>query len=89
MYLAGNLSFVQNKNMNVKTLKFKRALYPGFLMGLLLLAACNGGDTNKTPGEMAGNTSGDDNTLLGAGSTFIYPLFSKLPRNYGAIDIVW
>jgi phosphate transport system substrate-binding protein len=82
MYLAGNLSFVQNKNMNVKTLKFKKALYPGFIAALLSLAACNSGDSNKTPGEMAGKTSGDNNTLLGAGSTFIYPLFSKLFSEY-------
>src|ERR687890_55154 len=34
---------------------------------------------------MAGKSSGDDNTLLGAGSTFIYPLFSKLFSEYNSI----
>jgi len=31
------------------------------------------------------NSSGDDNTLLGAGSTFVYPLFSKLFSEYNKI----
>src|SRR5215218_531370 len=45
------------------------------------LMACNSGD-NATPGKMTANTSSDENTLLGAGSTFIYPLFSKLFSEY-------
>jgi phosphate transport system substrate-binding protein len=38
---------------------------------IALLTACNGGE-DKT------GSTGDNSTLLGAGSTFIYPLFSKL-----------
>jgi len=38
---------------------------------IILLVACNSGD-NKNSG------TGDNSTVLGAGSTFIYPLFSKL-----------
>ncbi|TAN21130.1 MAG: hypothetical protein EPN37_00605, partial [Chitinophagaceae bacterium] len=51
------------------------------LAGITLLAACNGSSGNRS-GNNADSTalsSGkDDNTLLGAGSTFVYPLFSKL-----------
>jgi len=48
------------------------------------LIACNGGD-NTTPGKMAGNASGGDKTLLGAGSTFVYPLFSKQFSEYNKL----
>src|SRR5439155_7988222 len=36
----------------------------------------------STTGSTTTTASGDDNTLLGAGSTFIYPLFSKLFSEY-------
>jgi phosphate transport system substrate-binding protein len=39
-------------------------------------AGCGG------PGNNKGNASGSDNTLLGAGSTFINPLFSKIFSEY-------
>lgn len=48
---------------------------------VLSLTACSGDDAT-TPGKMSGNSSDDDNTLLGAGSTFVYPLFSKLFSEY-------
>lgn len=52
------------------------------LMSATLLSACNGGGSKSATDSSATtkNTSGsaDDNTLLGAGSTFVYPLFSKL-----------
>jgi phosphate transport system substrate-binding protein len=47
----------------------------------VLITSCNGGG-NTTPGQMANNASSDDNTLLGAGSTFVYPLFSKQFSEY-------
>ena len=40
------------------------------------LLSCNNPDTNKTGG------SENDNTLIGAGSTFVYPLFSKQFAEY-------
>ena len=43
----------------------------GLLMVVLAIAACNSGG-NKS------NTTADKSTMLGAGSTFVYPLFSKL-----------
>src|SRR5919112_1769717 len=60
---------------------FKRELLSGVVVLAFSLAACNSGD-NGTPGKMAENNAGSDNTLLGAGSTFIYPLFSKLFSEY-------
>lgn len=41
-----------------------------------LALACNNSNTNKTGG------AGGDNTLIGAGSTFVYPLFSKQFAEY-------
>ncbi len=52
---------------------FKTLLASGALMLALGMTACNGG-----AGKSGGNDStSDDNTLLGAGSTFVFPLFSK------------
>ncbi|MCU7551104.1 phosphate ABC transporter substrate-binding protein PstS [Chitinophagaceae bacterium LB-8] len=52
-----------------------------YLLGLgaiaLVLTSCNSGESSNSPKDMAGNASAGD-ALLGAGSTFIYPLFSKL-----------
>src|SRR5688500_16186438 len=50
-----------------------------FLVALTAISC--GGENNSNPKSMA-NASGDDNTLLGAGSTFVYPLFSKMFSEY-------
>jgi phosphate transport system substrate-binding protein len=42
------------------------------------LVACNNGSNTGKPGT----SSGGDNTLIGAGSTFVYPLFSKQFAEY-------
>lgn len=42
------------------------------------ITACNSGDNASSPKEAADNASGAKSTLLGAGSTFVYPLFSKM-----------
>ncbi|MGZ3844824.1 MAG: phosphate ABC transporter substrate-binding protein PstS [Flavisolibacter sp.] len=42
-------------------------------------SACNGG------GGSDKQASGDDNTLIGAGSTFVYPLFSKQFAEYNKV----
>lgn len=65
------------------TSRFKRALLAGVSVLAFSLMACNGGDTS-TPGQTAGKT-GDANTLLGAGSTFVYPLFSKQFSEYNKL----
>jgi phosphate transport system substrate-binding protein len=63
--------------------RFKRTLLAGISVLAFSLMACNGGD-NTTPGQTAGKT-GDANTLLGAGSTFVYPLFSKQFSEYNKL----
>lgn len=61
----------------------KNTLRLGLSVMALSLMACNGGN-NNTPAQMA-DKSGDDNTLLGAGSTFVYPLFSKQFSEYNKL----
>lgn len=61
----------------------KMAMLAVFALVAIFMTACNGGD-NNTPGQMA-NQSGDDKTLLGAGSTFVYPLFSKQFSEYNKL----
>lgn len=47
--------------------------------GMSMLAACNGGTGNNSGGQSKGSSANNnDQTLLGAGSTFVYPLFSKI-----------
>jgi phosphate transport system substrate-binding protein len=53
------------------------------LMSVLGLTSCGGGDTGSAkPDSTASAGGGDDNTLLGAGSTFDNPLFSKMFSEY-------
>jgi phosphate transport system substrate-binding protein len=59
--------------------KLKNMLIP-FLGLALVITSCGGNDNNNN--SKSGNTSGDANTILGAGSTFVYPLFSKLFSEY-------
>ena len=65
-------------------MRLKRAftlltLVLGFaLSGTTVLTGCGGG--NGTDSTASANS--DDNTLIGAGSTFVYPLFSKMFSEY-------
>lgn len=73
--------------MNTIGLTIKRSLLAGLSFMAISLAACNGGGNNTNTTDSTGkiadnNNSGDENTLLGAGSTFVYPLFSKLFSEY-------
>jgi phosphate transport system substrate-binding protein len=53
------------------------------------LMGCNGGTNNASSKDSSAsantNAPSDDNTLLGAGSTFVNPLFSKLFYQYNQI----
>jgi phosphate transport system substrate-binding protein len=51
------------------------------ISGSLTLTSCNGGGTASKSDSTAGK-SGEDNTILGAGSTFDNPLFSKMFSEY-------
>lgn len=72
--------------MHLKRLKLKKLLLAAFSFTALTLTSCGDGngpsgrENNSTAGTST--ASGDDNTLLGAGSTFVYPLFSKLFSEY-------
>lgn len=66
--------------MNFQSLKPKRFITALFL-STVLLSSCGGDDSSPT----ANANSSDDNTLLGAGSTFVYPLFSKLFSEYNKL----
>lgn len=48
----------------------------------MLLAACDGSGGRQQSGDSATTGIRSDNTLLGAGSTFVYPLFSKMFSQY-------
>jgi phosphate transport system substrate-binding protein len=53
-----------------------RSVIAVMTVAALSFTACNGG------GGSDKQASGDDNTLIGAGSTFVYPLFSKQFSEY-------
>ena len=64
-------------------LNLKSTLAAGVLIAMVSLSSCNGGNTaadNKSDSAATGNSNA--NTLIGAGSTFDYPLFSKLFSEY-------
>ncbi len=70
--------------------KIKNALLSSFVLvaAISALPGCNGGGSGKEGGSDSTSTSsanGDDKTLLGAGSTFVYPLFSKQFSEYNKV----
>ena len=53
------------------------------IIASVMAFSCNNNDSTKSgTSDSAHNSTSDDNTLLGAGSTFVYPLFSKLFSEY-------
>ncbi len=70
--------------------KFKNLLFASFVLAMAggALTSCNGGGSGKTgTSDSTANAAGtsDDKTLLGAGSTFVYPLFSKQFSEYNTL----
>jgi len=72
-------------------MKSQKTLFPqlkwaGAVLACLWMFGCGGGNSAKYGGDSTATTSSagasDANTLLGAGSTFVYPLFSKLFAEY-------
>jgi phosphate transport system substrate-binding protein len=59
-----------------KTLFVSGSLMLALGLSTMTMTSCNGGGGGKD------TASSDDNTLLGAGSTFVYPLFSKQFAEY-------
>ena len=68
----------------MKTLKnLALASLAVIISGGMMLVSCNGSGGAGSKADSAANaSSGDDNTILGAGSTFDNPLFSKLFSEY-------
>src|SRR5437870_3317918 len=66
--------------MNLRTFKLQRLLIVTLSIVAITLSSCGGGGDNAA--NNANTSTGDDNTLLGAGSTFVYPLFSKQFSEY-------
>jgi len=94
MSLTGSLStlYLENKskkffNDNNNYMKFysnfKVALIgaAAFVLFGVISAGCNGGGAASSSGSDS-TANSDDNTLIGAGSTFVYPLFSKMFAAY-------
>src|SRR5665213_1154636 len=68
----------------------KSLLFAGIVLAATAgtLTGCHGGDSGKASGSDSASTAsanGDDKTLLGAGSTFVYPLFSKQFSEYNKL----
>src|ERR1035438_6016490 len=72
--------------MKIK-LRIKNALLVMLILGTAgsLLTGCNGGSSTQTGTSDSTAASGDDKTLLGAGSSFVNPLFSKQFSEYNKI----
>src|ERR1700750_2850641 len=71
---------IKQNNMKYNFLKLQNATV-GLICLSFVFASCNGGGNTTTSSDST-NTSNssastDNNTILGAGSTFIYPFFSK------------
>ncbi|HEV7620366.1 MAG TPA: phosphate ABC transporter substrate-binding protein PstS [Flavisolibacter sp.] len=67
--------------MKLASIKLRMFLLPAVAATILLLS-CNGGGSSNSSTSRDSTSGSDDNTLLGAGSTFVYPLFSKLFSEY-------
>ena len=75
--------------MKKVTINLTTALATGLLFIGMSITSCNGGGANSSAANADSSkatASSDDNTLLGAGSTFIYPLFSKQFSEYNKIN---
>jgi phosphate transport system substrate-binding protein len=66
--------------------KIKSLLLASFVLAIAgaVTPGCNSGSSDKS-GTDSTATSSDDKTLLGAGSTFVYPLFSKQFSEYNKL----
>lgn len=68
--------------MKIKS-KIKNFFLAAFAIALtgIITPGCNSGSGNQSNSDST-SANGDDKTLLGAGSTFVYPLFSKQFSEY-------
>ena len=70
--------------MKLNSFKLKTSLAAGALFAILSVSmvSCNGGGATSGTDSTASKGSDDDNTLIGAGSSFDNPLFSKMFAEY-------
>jgi phosphate transport system substrate-binding protein len=68
--------------MKLKSFDFKGALVISALFATMGLTSCGGGGTSSGGADSTSSSSSDDNVLIGAGSSFDNPLFSKMFSEY-------
>jgi phosphate transport system substrate-binding protein len=70
--------------MKLNSFKIKTSLAAGALFAILSvsLVSCGGGDGAAAKGTDSTASAGSDDALIGAGSSFDYPLFSKMFSEY-------
>jgi len=66
--------------MKLTKLLFAAAALAIVLSANLMMTGCKGGGANS---KTDSTSNGDENTILGAGATFPYPLYSKMFSEYG------
>ena len=97
MFLASNrvgkpqkITLILNKTIMKIISKVKSVLFAAFVLAIAgsTMPGCNGGGSGKgnaSDSTSTASTNGDDKTLLGAGGTFVYPLFSKQFSEYNKL----
>ena len=70
---------------NVKIKSLFLAVFVIAVIGNITSGCNSGSETKSNSDSIAATSTGDDNTLLGAGSTFVYPLFSKQFSEYNKL----
>ncbi len=72
--------------MKKKSLNFRALLSAGALFLAIGFSACNGGGTSGESKSDSTKSASDDNALIGAGSSFDNPLFSKMFSEYNKLN---
>jgi len=70
--------------MKLNSFKIKTSLAAGAVFAILSVSmvSCGGGGGSTSGSDSSAKSSSDDNALIGAGSSFDYPLFSKMFSEY-------
>lgn len=68
--------------MKLNFFNFNRLAFAAIAITGILISGCGGSGSQSATDSTATSGSTEANTLLGAGSTFVYPLFSKLFSEY-------
>lgn len=71
--------------MNTQFLNLKNTLYASLMLATMGFSACTSNSGNGNAKNTAETAADDKNALLGAGSTFVYPLFSKQFSEYNKV----